>query len=159
MHRYSLMWQRSSNWLTSRIVWLAQRLRMQQEDRIRAVVFRHQLVTFAPIRGRHVYFLGLGRGRACHDPSTSLLRLFQSHTPSIKPFSSCAISHRGYFCDSSTQLEGLLFYITQITWQTSRAATVEGGYSTGRGGAYHRYDVVWRRGEWKIKSDKMVSAQ
>jgi hypothetical protein len=134
--------------------------RQAQEDAIREAVFRYQFARDPSglQQSVKVFFISIN-GK---DPSAQFLARFRGNKPPVKGQSESRRSSRRHSATFQTEDRksgelGLIFFVDNVTFDSSSAAAAAGGYySGGLASARHRYAVAREKGKWVVKKDEIT---
>ncbi len=152
---------------------VAQESKPAQEDDIREAVLRFQMQNWiresdkdeaaakdqsekeiAHALNFEVFFVSTDK----EDPSDEFVKRFHDIPRTVKKGSSAEISKamRMPIVDKETQKRGIIFSIGNIHWLGKSHVKVKGGYHCdGLCGAGYTFDVLFEKGKWIVKKQRM----
>lgn len=101
------------------------------DDMVREAAFRHQIQWYIhDSRFKFIFLANVITDSTAHvvgnsDPSPELLSRFDGHNPPVKKFSDAYIS--GLVYDKETQLQGIVYRVGPIQWNSQTSVEFDGG--------------------------------
>jgi hypothetical protein len=147
-------------------------LRAKQEEAIREIVLRTQMVDWASSHDQNVrnakdanesktaqdlnfrtFYVSVDK----KDPSSEFLKRFTDIPRKIKKVSESTYNHLDVI-DKKTREFGIIFHVGKINWISSDTVDIEGGYQCGgRCAAGITYHLKLEKGHWVIQTRKLNS--